>query len=493
MARIFKTARCLRRFESKLGRQVFIRIRMNNGIEIEIPVYDYVNHVKVPISVKKEYWNKGFITGGKYHISVRDLNNVLAKVEYQVKDAVNELIEKNIQIKRDNVLRLTYINEESAFENERKIKSGEIIVDEQGGAFASHDEFEEYIETTEDPKFDALKKKMGIYKKEYILDYFDDFIKEYAPDSYNSSRYSIDAYIKETGDNCKAIDYNSDWLNRFFDHIIEKGYSFRKDGTNKQPYTITTINKYQKHLKSFGDYLFSEVKLIDNQDYRRLILKKKKSKKQSKIKYKSKAYINTHALYKKEFDYFLGYKFDDKNLELVRDMFVLQTWLGGLRKVDFYKLSTENFHKDSNGLKVWFKQQKTEDGVQNTVNQGYVLPIIDKYPNIFKLFPRVKYYNEWLKSAAEVAGLNRLLLFTNEYINAATAEEKWIEIYKKISNSWARNCAVSILSELGYPDDRIAMFTGHTDLEMIKHYKSVHKKEIKTMMDEVKPEIVTEL
>ncbi len=84
-------------------------------------------------------------------------------------------------------------------------------------------------------------------------------------------------------------------------------------------------------------------------------------------------------------------------------------------------------------------------------------------------------------------------MFTFEYVNANVATTEWIEIYKKISNNWARNCAVSILSELGYPDDRIAKFTGHKDLEMINHYKSVHKKDVKTMIDEVKPEIVKEL
>jgi hypothetical protein len=55
------------------------------------------------------------------------------------------------------------------------------------------------------------------------------------------------------------------------------------------------------------------------------------------------------------------------------------------------------------------------------------------------------------------------------------------------------NCAVTILAELGYPDDRISKFTGHRDLEMIKHYKQIHQKEINIMMTEVKPEIVKEL
>lgn len=493
MTQAFKTLRWLRPYRSKGGQQVFIRVRMRNGFETNIPVYDYVNHVKLPISIKREYWNKGYITGGNYHISVRELNSLLTKVEDDVKDSVKELIEKNIQINQENLIKLTYINEINALEQERKIANGEIIVDEDGGAFASHDEFVEFITNSDDPKYNSLKMAMGIYKKEYILDFWDDFIKDYAPDSYNTPRHAIEEYITSSGNNCKATDFGSDWLQCFFENIITNDYSYRKDGTNRKPYTITTISKYHKHLKAFGDYLFGELKLIDNQDYRRFNLKKK-SKKKSLLKYDAEPYINTHALYKKEFDWFYAFKFDDKQHEIVRDMFVLQVWLGGLRQSDFFNLSEINFHKDSEGkYRVWFEQQKTDDDVLNVVNQNYLIPILEKYPSGFKSFPKVHIYNKLLKDATRTAGLNRALKFRLEFAKDKEATIKWHPIHEKICNKWARNCAVSILAELGYPDDRISRFTGHRDLEMIKHYKQVHQKEINTMMQEVKPEIVSAL
>jgi integrase len=493
MAQVFKTLRWLRPYKSKSGHQIFIRVRLRNGLEINVPVYDYVNHEKIPISVQREHWNKGFITGGIYHISVRDLNNLLTKVEHNVKFAINELIEKNIRVNQENIVQLAYINEINALENERKIASGEVIVDEQGGAFASQDEFEEFIADSDDPKFDTLKKAMGIYKKEYILDFWDDFIKEYAPDSYNTPRHSIQEYINNTQDNCKVTEFSSAWLERFFKHIIREGYSYRKDGENRKPYTITTVVKYLKHLRAFGDYLFAEKKLIDNQDYNRFDLKKK-TKKQSLIKYHPEPYINTHALYKKEFDYFYYYKFEDAQHEKARDMFILQTWLGGLRQVDFYKLTKDNIYKDSDGLyRVWFGQQKTEGEVINKINQHYLVPIFEKYSDGLPQFLEVHDYNDLLKIATEKAGLNRKLKFRYEYANANDATEEWTEIHKMISNNWARNCAVSILCELGYPDYRIAKFTGHKDLEMINHYKKIHPKEVDTMINEVKPEFVKEL
>lgn len=166
----------------------------------------------------------------------------------------------------------------------------------------------------------------------------------------------------------------------------------------------------------------------------------------------------------------------------------------GLRQVDFYRLSKENLHKDSNGLyRIWFEQQKTEGEVINKINQNYLVPIFSKYSDGFPEFLEVHDYNDLLKKAAIAAGLNRKLRFRYEFANASEAKEEWLPIHDMISNSWARNCAVSILCELGYPDYRIAKFTGHKDLEMINHYKKIHPKEVDSMIDDVKPEFVQEL
>ena len=235
------------------------------------------------------------------------------------------------------------------------------------------------------------------------------------------------------------------------------------------------------------------MKILNNQDYKRFSLKGT-SKKQSLIKYKAEPYINTQALYKKEFDWFYGFNFDDKDLDFARDMFVLQVWFGGLRQSDFYNISENSLQKDPNGnYTISFEQKKTSDDVNNVVNQNYIKPILEKYPNGLYAFPKVKVYHELLRKAAKQAGLNRMLSFRNEIAKDNAATITWHPIYEKICNKWARNCVVSILAEMGYPDDRIAKFTGHRDLEMIKHYKSIHPKDVSLMMEAVKPEIVKEL
>jgi len=265
-----------------------IRVRLSKGYDYEIPVYDYVQGKRKPICVYGKYWNKGFITGGSYHISVRDLNFLIQKVERNVKDAVDECITNNIKPTREDILKLTYINEDNQEQNEANIKSGKVIVNGDGGAFASKDEFIEFIENTTDSQFDDLKKKMGVFQKRYILDYWDGFINDFAPDSYNSAKSSIEFYIKRTGDNIKAVDYSSEWLERFFRNIIDYGYSFKKDGSNPKDFSVDTLKKYKKIMISFGNYLFSEIKVLENEDFKRFELKNKKSKKKSLIVYNPK-------------------------------------------------------------------------------------------------------------------------------------------------------------------------------------------------------------
>lgn len=493
MKQPFQLSRRLRYKPSKHGHQVLIRLRRPNKTDIEIPVRDYVGQSYVTLSVKKEHWKKGFISGGKYHKPTRDLNTLLQLVEYDVSDAVNTLLSENVKITYENVLCLTYAHKEQDIINEERIKKGELIVDEDGGAFWNEGHFIEFLEQSEDPKFIDLKKKAGLLRKQYLMDYWDDFMKNHAPDSYYTAKSALKEYIERTGDNCYAKDFDDKWVERFFNEIVKTGYKKKEKGEIvTKHYELSTIGKYFKIVRSFGDYLFDE-HVLDNQKYRRFELRKDK-KKQSLIKYEAEPFKNTHALYKSEFDYLFQFEFEDDNLAKIRDMFVLQTWLGGLRKSDFFSLSDANFSKDGKGnLQVWFGQKKTNENVLNPANKNYLTPIFKKYNDKLPEFPHPNKYNKLLKEAFRVAGLNKKLPFQKEYANEKEPTTEWYPMCDKISNRWARNCAVSILCELGFSDKHIMKFTGHRDEKMLKHYQQVHKKDVREMLDEVKPEKVEEL
>ena len=485
----YQISRILKRYESKDGRQVLIRIRSKLFSDIEIPVYDYIDGKKVSISIKTEYWNKGHVNGGKYHIPLRNINSLLDEVEYSAKDAIFTLLEQKIAPTRENVLKLTYYYKEKDIIDAERERKGELIYREDGGAFESEEDFLEFLERQDDPKFIELKRQAGLLRRQYILDYWDEFIQTHAPNSYNQSKNSIISYIQSTNDNCLAEKFDSEWLKRYFTYITDNGFQKKvKDKIITCHYEISTIQKCLKHLRAFGKWLFN-TGIINSEDYKRFDLKNSDSRKASLIKYKSNPYKNTHALMKSEFDHLFFFDFKNKSLELIRDLFIIQTWFGGLRKSDFFDLTENNITKDSNGnITIEFEQRKTENKVINPANKNYVIPILQKYNLKLPNFPSQNNYNERLKDVFKAAGLNRKLPFRYEYVNQKRPTEEYIEMYKKVSNRWARNCAVSILVEQGYSDHYIMKFTGHEDEKMLRHYRTVHKKEVKVMLDDVKPE-----
>lgn len=488
MKQPFQTSRRLRYKPSKHGHQVLIRVRRTNKKDIEIPVRDYVDKEPFSISVKKEHWNKGYVTGGKYHIPIRDLNLLMSQVEDDVKDAFNMLISQNIKINYENVLCLTYGHKEKDIIDKERIKNGELLVREDGGAFESEDDFLEFLERQDDPKYIELKKQAGILVKKYILDYWVDYMNEYAPDEYRVVRPSIQKYIERTDDNCLIKDFDSRWMRRYFTDIVENGYITIKKGLEtRHYYEVSTVEKYQKILCNFGKWLFEEKQLLDTEDYKRFKLRNPKSKKASLIKIKANPYKNTHALLKTEFDKLFYFTFESKADELIRDLFVLQTWFGGLRKSDFFELTQDNITIQGDEVQVEFEQQKTDTKVVNMANKNYVTSILLKYGNKLPTFPSPNKYNIRLKKVFEKAGMKRKLPFRFEPANEKKAITEYYPMYKKISNKWARNCAVSLLVQEGYNDHHIKKFTGHTDEKMLRHYRDVHKIEVKDMLYEVKP------
>jgi hypothetical protein len=118
-----------------------------------------------------------------------------------------------------------------------------------------------------------LKRELGLFEKNFILDFWDGFIKEHAPYSYNLSKKSIKIYIETTGDDCIVTKYDDIWLSRYFKFLIANGYYKKKDENISYLYENSTLKKYLKHMRSFGDYLF-EQKVITNQNYRRYKLEK---------------------------------------------------------------------------------------------------------------------------------------------------------------------------------------------------------------------------
>ncbi len=481
----YKVTRTLKRYEGKNGKQVMIRIRSSLFKDIEIPVYDFMDGKKIRISVKPEHWSKGTIIGGKYYKPIRDLNLHMANIEHFVKDAIYTLFQQKIIPTRENVLECTYIFFEPFNTKYLSEKDGFLTFNLSGGGSGLDDD------ALNSPFMKELREVKGnedLLKREYILDFWDEFITKYAPDEYGVIQPSIFRYIERTGDNCRARDFNSLWLERYFTFIIKKGYQKKiKNGERQCFYEVSTVEKYLKIMRGFGKWLFEEKEVINTEDYKRFKLRNSKSKKSSLLKISSNPFKNTHALLKKEFDDLFFFKFDNQNDALIRDLFILQTWFGGLRKSDFFNLTKDNISILDDEVQVQFEQQKTDTKVVNMANKHYVTPIILKYGNKLPDFPSSNKFNARLKVVFKIAGLDRKLPFRFELSNEDKPRTEYFEMHKKVSNRWARNCAVSILVEMGYNDHYIKKFTGHTDVKMLRYYRDVHKLQVKEMLNEVIP------
>lgn len=264
----YKLSRTLKRYESKHGNQVLIRIRMISGKDIEIPVYDFIDGRKFPISVKNENWYNGYAIGGEYHIPINNFNLLIDNIEKKVGSAMFILLHRKIEPTRKKILHLTYSGPKSFRKDTQQKEIDDIITNYLEGAFESEEEFLNFISNTDDPKYQDLKRELGLYEKNYILDYWDGFITEHASYSYNLSKKSLEIYIEATSDNCIVTRYDDFWLGRYFKFLASNGYYKDKDTKVSCPYAQSTLEKYLKHMRSFGDYLFGK-RLITNQNYRR--------------------------------------------------------------------------------------------------------------------------------------------------------------------------------------------------------------------------------
>jgi len=268
----YKISRTLKRYDSKHGRQVLIRVRTRSKKDFEIPVYDTIDRVRFPINIKIENWYNGYAIGGDYHIPLKNLNLLIDSIDNKVHYAVFILLQRKIELTRRKILHLTYSGPKYFTKDPERNETDELITKYHEGAFESAEEFLNFISNTEDTKYKDLKRELGLYEKNYILDYWNDFIRERTSSSYNNSRGAIQKYIEETGDNCIVTRYDDNWLYRFFKYLIENGYKKGADEKSKFIYKASTLSKYLKHMRSFGDYLF-EQKIITNQNYRRYKIK----------------------------------------------------------------------------------------------------------------------------------------------------------------------------------------------------------------------------
>ena len=137
---------------------------------------------------------------------------------------------------------------------------------------------------------------------------------------------------------------------------------------------------------------------------------------------------------------------------------------GGLRPVELY-----NGNIRFTDTYVSFYRSKSKKITKNPLLPE-VSDVLNKYPDGLPPFPELKIYREQLKEVAKHFKWDRIIEEPNTRLNPDTDTIKH-ELQEVFSPLTARKTFINYLANLDLRDELIIQFTGHSNIEPLKHYK----------------------
>lgn len=349
-----------------------------------------------------------------------------------------------------------------------------------------------------------------IYKKGYWNknNIFEMFGSTYYDDTVNETYTKIVVRLMEYREHVKPSehirDFNADWVNAFFNWLQKTGW-YHINTRNFDPlkydpqiffqpkerskYEVKSLNKMKGILKALtvgvkGEKTVSFYKkgwlpMIDLSD----VKTDKSEKKGTRI---------DHNLTKEELDKLFHYKFSKaklpayqetfnavnksqsviisiRDLETARDIFILQTWFGGLRGYKEY--DTAKIIKHSKNYIVSFYQNKVTNTVINPLNE-YTSTILQKYDYKKPVLERMavrknkktdsidlleQHYRSLLRTIAHILNFDREVLVDKR-------KNEFDQVKDLFGPYFARKTFGQIMwDKYGLREQEIALFTGHVD------------------------------
>lgn len=246
------------------------------------------------------------------------------------------------------------------------------------------------------------------------------------------------------------------FMNRLVVWYVDNGYCNR------------TINKQIKMLKSCLRWLEKKEYVIN--------------KEALEFKPKLKVIPRTVTYLKyKELIHFMNYTFSENlnYLSRARDMFCFMCFTS-LRYSDLKEL----MHSHIVDSQIEMFSQKTDGKL--------IIPLVDQAKQLIKKYswykgktvfpvPSNQKLNDYLKEAAKIAGLNRIV--SQSYFKGNERYEKTTYFYEQISCHDARRTFVVCSLSLGIPMSIVMRATGHSDYESMKPYIEVLNETQRLEMD----------
>jgi len=283
--------------------------------------------------------------------------------------------------------------------------------------------------------------------------------------------------------------FSKNFIDKVIWNCIDYGYNNAriKGKYIIERYTTETLQRVVKMLRAFGRFLEDNGYKI-NSDYKKFELTRGGD--ESHIKYKWNDKNNIYTLYKSEFDEIRNHNFSNltnkkyrNSLIQTRDLFLMQTYAGGLRVNELYRIQSTNFI-ELNGKKILtLKAGKTSKPINN--------PVSDKFEDLLKvynyeipIFNNDNTYNDNLKLMAKEIGLSREILQYENYAHYEEPKPYKVILHEVFSTKLTRKALVSILYNMGEKKEVIATITNHSG-ETINYYIALEEDNKKQMLDKI--------
>jgi hypothetical protein len=320
-------------------------------------------------------------------------------------------------------------------------------------------------------------------------------------------------------------DLTYQWFHDFLKFLFEEGYSnfstigFSPFNYNKSKildapilqFTDATFEKYCKWLRSLIRRYKEEKKIpkIKNSDIKKL------TPATFGIKSVNIKTRKNESLFKEEFDKLFYAEFTDEieirsnpnpkstrktevitatkqELEKSRDIFILMTWLGGLRPIEYTKDNVKLLRDGKGNYYVnYWTSDKNKTELENPVinysdevlkKYNYKLPFLPEENNEFK---NAALLISHLRIIVKQVGLDREYFTTPSYSGKATRVSK--NIKDNIHRYFARKTFIQILRDKKVIQEDIEAFTGHSS-GMITAYYTNHISWKRDIIEHIKPE-----
>jgi site-specific recombinase XerD len=201
------------------------------------------------------------------------------------------------------------------------------------------------------------------------------------------------------------------------------------------------------------------------------------------LKYRSKQFKvfaeESESIYLNHKELETLYKFDlsDKpTIERVRDLFIVASYTG-LRFSDLHKIEPEKINDNI----LFLKQSKTGDKTEIPIHP-IVWEIIKKHNGTIPKRISNQKFNEYIKEAAKIAGLNAT--FTKTVNEEGQEREKTYVKYELISSHTARRSFCTNAYNDGVPVNIIRKISGHkTETAFLKYIKADEGESAKKMLE----------